>query len=302
MSSSFVKRHRRKLDIHNSKSLITHSEKNTTEQASQLVINSSIKIGSHVCRSNFVVASCRYDVLLGMTWDKPTRPKVDYKNRDVKVEGSSLPLLNDVDRKGDRITISNLSIKKFKSLLRKKATKQDFEVYQVVPVLRKRKTRTQINNVEISEVQRLVAESPQNTKLKHLLERYRTVFKDELPPGLPPERDIDREVETKDGETPPRRGLYQLSPLELEATRECITDLLKKRKIRPSRSPYGAPLFFVKHKRGMLRGVVDYRGLNRITKRNSTPIPRTDEMFDRLSNAKFFSKLDIKSGILAFTR
>lgn len=72
-------------------------------------------------------------------------------------------------------------------------------------------------------------------------------------------------------------------------------DLLKKRKIRHSKCPYGAPLFFVKQK-GRLRGVIDYRALNRITKHNNAPIPRTDEMFDRLGRARFYSKLDLKTG------
>ena len=117
-----------------------------------------------------------------------------------------------------------------------------------------------------------------------------------MPEGLPLEREVDHEIQTEEGARPPKRALFQLSPAELEATKEYISDLLKKGKIRPSRSPYGAPLFFVKQKGGKLRGVVDYRDLNRITKRNSSPIPRTDEMFDILSSAKYFSKLDLKSG------
>lgn len=74
-----------------------------------------------------------------------------------------------------------------------------------------------------------------------------------------------------------------------------MTNLLQKGRIRPSKSPYGAPLFFDK-RTGKLRGVIDYRALNRITKHNNAPIPRTDEMFDRLGGATCFSKLDLKSG------
>jgi hypothetical protein len=71
---------------------------------------------------------------------------------------------------------------------------------------------------------------------------------------------------------------------------------MKTKKIRPSKSPYGAPLFFVKDGNKPLRGVVDYRALNRITKRNNAPLPRSDEMFDRLGGARVFSKLDLKTG------
>ena len=71
---------------------------------------------------------------------------------------------------------------------------------------------------------------------------------------------------------------------------------MKKGKILPSKFPYGAPLFFVKEKDKHLRGIFDYRGLNRIAKRNNAPLPRSDEMFDLLGEAKVFSKMDLKTG------
>ncbi len=117
-----------------------------------------------------------------------------------------------------------------------------------------------------------------------------------MPAGFLPEREIDHEIPIEDGTRPSHRPLYQLSPAELKAAKEYIVDLLEKGKIRPSKSPYGAPLFFVKEKNKPLRGVVDYRALNRVTKRNSSPLPRSDEMFDRLGNARIFSKLDLKTG------
>lgn len=69
-----------------------------------------------------------------------------------------------------------------------------------------------------------------------------------MPEGLPPKRDVDHRIEVDPNSTPPRRGMFQLSPAELLATKEYIEDLLRKGKIRPSKSPYGAPLFFVKQK------------------------------------------------------
>jgi len=132
--------------------------------------------------------------------------------------------------------------------------------------------------------------------LRNVLHKYEDVFREELPAGLPPERPVDHEIETKEEEKPPHRPLYQLSRKELQATKEYVEDLLEKGKIRRSKSPYGAPLFFVKDKDKPLRGVVDYRALNRITKRNNAPLPRSDEMFDLLGEAKVFSKMDLKTG------
>lgn len=70
---------------------------------------------------------------------------------------------------------------------------------------------------------------------------------------------------------------------------------MKSGKIRPSRSPYG-PQMFLKEKDGSLRGVLVYFGLNQITKWNSTAVPRSDETFYRLEQAKVFSKVDLKTG------
>ena len=66
--------------------------------------------------------------------------------------------------------------------------------------------------------------------------------------------------------------------------------------IRPSKSPYGAPVLFVKKKDGSLRMCIDYRALNKITVKNKYPLPRIDELLDRLTNVKVFSKIDLRSG------
>ena len=104
------------------------------------------------------------------------------------------------------------------------------------------------------------------------MERYGNVFQRELLEGLPTKREVDHEIVVEEGSKPPRRPLFQLSPEELKATKDYVDDLLKNKKIRPSKSAYGAPLFFVKEP-DKLRGVVDYRALNLITKKNSTPLP-----------------------------
>lgn len=106
---------------------------------------------------------------------------------------------------------------------------------------------------------------------------------------------LDHAIEIDQTVRLPLRPLYQLSPAELAAVKEYLVDQLKNGKIRRSKSPFGASLFFVKGK-GSLRAVVDYRALNRLTKRNNTPLPRSNEMFDRLGESCVFSKLDLKTG------
>ena len=125
--------------------------------------------------------------------------------------------------------------------------------------------------------------------MERLLAGVESVFKTELRPRLPPKRSVDHEIQVEEDSTPPHRPLLQLSPVELEAAKEYVEKSLKYGKIRPSKSPYGASLFSVKQDKGKLRRVVDYRALNRLTKKNKAPIPRSDEMFDRLGVARIFS-------------
>ena len=87
-----------------------------------------------------------------------------------------------------------------------------------------------------------------------------------------------------------------MSPAELDELKAQLTILLEKGLIRPSKSPWGAPVLFTKKKDGGLRMCLDYRMLNKSTIKNRCPIPRIDEMFDRLSTAKHFTSLDLRSG------
>jgi hypothetical protein len=130
----------------------------------------------------------------------------------------------------------------------------------------------------------------------HVLKQFKSVFPDELPPGLPPEREVDHRIELVPGSTPPSRPTFRLSATELAELKKQLEELTNAGFIRPSKSPYGAPILFVKKKDGTMRMCVDYRALNNITIKNSYPLPRVDELFDRLQGAKYFSKIDLRSG------
>ena len=131
--------------------------------------------------------------------------------------------------------------------------------------------------------------------LEKLLEEFQDVFKTELP-GLPPERPVPITIPLEPGRKPPSRPMFRYSPRELGEIQKQVQDLLSKGLIAPSSSPFGAPVLFVTKKDGTLRMVVDYRELNKITIRNQFPIPRVDDLLDRLHGAKVFSSLDLLSG------
>ena len=75
-----------------------------------------------------------------------------------------------------------------------------------------------------------------------------------------------------------------------------MEEMVNKGFVRPSTSPWGAPVLFVKKKDGSMRLCIDYRELNKVTIRNQYPLPRIDDLFDQLQGAKVFSKSDLRSG------
>ncbi|KAL5545187.1 hypothetical protein UlMin_008971 [Ulmus minor] len=115
-------------------------------------------------------------------------------------------------------------------------------------------------------------------------------------PGLPPDREIQFEIELLPGTAPISKAPYRMAPAELKELQAQLQDLLDKKFIRPSHSPWGAPVLFVKKKDGTLRMCIDYRELNKVTVKNRYPLPRIDDLFDQLKGATIFSKIDLRSG------
>lgn len=106
-----------------------------------------------------------------------------------------------------------------------------------------------------------------DVQLTKILEENKEIFQTRLPLGLSTKRSVDHRIEITEGSKALFQKLYQLSPAELLAAKQYIEGNLAAGKIRPSKSRFGSPLFFAKGKDGTLRGVVDYRGLNHITKK-----------------------------------
>ncbi|GJY80363.1 putative nucleotidyltransferase, ribonuclease H [Tanacetum coccineum] len=98
------------------------------------------------------------------------------------------------------------------------------------------------------------------------------------------------------GAEPISKAPYRMAPIELKELKDQLQELLERGFIRPSVSPWGAPVLFVKKKDGSMRLCIDYRELNKITIRNRYPLPRIDDLFDQLQGAKHFSKIDLRSG------
>ena len=111
----------------------------------------------------------------------------------------------------------------------------------------------------------------------HVLKKFRDVFPDEIP-GLPPNRDIDFKIELMPGAAKVSKTPYRMSTLELIEMKMQLQELLEKKYIMPSVSPWGAPILFVKNKDGTLKLCIVYKQLNKVTMKNKYPLPRIDDL------------------------
>ncbi|GJY49280.1 putative reverse transcriptase domain-containing protein [Tanacetum coccineum] len=121
------------------------------------------------------------------------------------------------------------------------------------------------------------------------------VFPEDLP-GLPPTRPVEFQIDLIPGAAPVARAPYRLAPSKMEELSEQLQELSDKGFIRPSSSPWGAPVLFVKKKDGSFRMCIDYRELNKLTVKNRYPLPRIDDLFDQLQGSSIFLKIDMRSG------
>nr|GFB82494.1 putative reverse transcriptase domain-containing protein [Tanacetum cinerariifolium] len=128
-----------------------------------------------------------------------------------------------------------------------------------------------------------------------IVSEFPDVFPDELP-RIPPVREVEFNIKLILGAEPISKAPYRMAPIELKELKDQLQELLERGFIRPSVSPWGAPVLFVKKKDGSMRLCIDYRELNKITIQNRYPLPRIDDLFDQLQGAMHFSKIDLRSG------
>ena len=129
-----------------------------------------------------------------------------------------------------------------------------------------------------------------------VLQEYEDVFPDEVPPGLPPKRGIEHQIDLVTGASLPNRAAYHTNPEETKQIQRQVEELMRKGYVQESLSPCVVPVLLVPKKDGSWRMCVDCRAINNITIRYRHPIPRLDDMLDELSGAIIFTKIDLRSG------
>ncbi|GJZ88461.1 putative reverse transcriptase domain-containing protein [Tanacetum coccineum] len=146
----------------------------------------------------------------------------------------------------------------------------------------------------------MVKETEDKSKEKRLedvptVPDFSEVFPEDLP-RLPPTRQVKFQIDLVSSAAPVGRSPYRLAPSEMEELSTQLQELFDKGFIRPSSSPWGAPVLFVIKKDGSFRMCIDYRELNKLTVRNRYPLPRIDDLFDQLQGSSVYSKIDLRSG------
>nr|GEV38962.1 putative reverse transcriptase domain-containing protein [Tanacetum cinerariifolium] len=128
-----------------------------------------------------------------------------------------------------------------------------------------------------------------------VVKEFLDVFPNDLP-GLPPVRQVEFQIDLIPRAALVARTPYRLAPSEMQELSNQLQEFIDRGFIRPSTSPWGAPVLFVKKKDGSFRMCIDYRGLNKLTIMNRYLLPRIDDLFDQLQGLSVYSKIDLRSG------
>lgn len=235
-----------------------------------------------------------YDIILGRPWLAKHNPDIDWRHNVVKLRhdqrtillepeaGTSLPPPPEDHPAAHEDSKSDLRSILLSAIQIKKALRTGDEL--VLAIIK-----------EVTE-DKVAADSSaaQHPAASPILAEYPDVF--EPPTGLPPTRHVDHHIDLEPGQPPPFKRTYKLSFAMHDELKRQLEKMINSGIIRVSQSPFGAPVLFVKKKDGSFRMCVDYRALNKITVKNRYPLPRIDELLDRLQGATVFSKLDLASG------
>eukprot|EP00253_Pinus_taeda_P008878 PITA_08878 len=239
------------------------------QSVGSMVRDCSVNIGGCDTKMNLYSTTLgTYDLIVGMDWLESHKAILDCYNKTVLIRNDQgeTKVIKGIRRD---VTLRLISAKKVNKCMRK--------------------------GCKIYAVEMVPTNEKSSDKLHPLLSEFADVFPPELP-GLPPVREIDFSITLKPEVEPISKAPYRMTVPELNELSIQLKELLDQGFIRPSVSPWGAPVIFVKKKDGTLRLCIDYRDLNKATIRNRYPMPRIDDLFDQLKGASVFSKIDLRSG------
>jgi hypothetical protein len=232
--------------------------------------NCSIRIGERILPANLVVFQMLgFDIILGMDWLSKYYASIDCRRKEIIFRP---PYEEEFIFHGSRVRATPTLLS---------AIQASRSVRRGVPAF--------LAYVKAKpEVEKKLEDIP-------IVSGYPNVFA-KISSGLPPDREIEFTIDLFPGTQPIHKAPYRMAPAELKELKQQLQELLDRGFIRPSVSPWGAPVLFVQKKDGLMRLCIDYHELNRVTIKNKYPFPRIDDLFDQLKEATVFSKIDLRSG------
>ena len=225
-----------------------------------------------------------FDLILGRPWLSRVNPAINWKTGTLRIK-----------QKKNTIILSKMDDEATRRI-------SSFLINSITEIRRLRNTQAPmflvaLDRFKSSPESRKTGDEKFQLNLQKLIKEFPDVLPEgEVKPPFPPDRAIEHEIPTEPGKAPPHKPVYRLSEKELAELKTQLEDLINRGFITPSTSPYAAPVLFVPKKDGTSRMVIDYRLLNAMTIKNRYPLPRIDELMDRLQGAKVFSKIDLASG------
>ncbi|XP_078150324.1 uncharacterized protein LOC144545636 [Carex rostrata] len=168
-------------------------------------------------------------------------------------------------------------------------------VKEVVPYISAIEARNLVESGCTAYLKMIMGADTEVSKIANIpvVSEFVDVFPEEIP-GLPPAREVEFKIDLVPGTAPISKVPYRMAPAELKELKVQLEEMLEKGLIRPSTSPWGAPVLFVRKKDGTLRLCIDYRELNKVTVKNKYPLPRIDDLFDQLQGSSVYSKIVLK--------
>ncbi|GJW04181.1 putative reverse transcriptase domain-containing protein, partial [Tanacetum coccineum] len=217
-----------------------------------------------------------FDVIIGMDWLEKYHAVIDCAEKIVRIPWGSKTVIvhGEKSNQGNRTRLNIISCTKTQKYLLK-----GHHVF--------------LAHVTTKETEDKSGEKRLEDVL--IIQDFPTVSPEDLP-GLPPTRQVEFQIDLMPGDAPVARAPYRLAPSEMKELSEQLQELSDKGFIRPSSSPWGAPVLFLKKKDGSFRMFIDYRELNKLTVKNLYPLPRIDDLFDQLQGSSVYSKIDFRSG------
>lgn len=238
-----------------------------------------------------------HKLILGKSWLRLHNPVIDWQRNTVlfgsgfcqahclPLRQTPAPSFSVPSQNNNRFSISMVSATCFLATARQKST--ELFAVSVRDIQKALDIKKKTASEELADMRKTIPSD---------YHEYIDLFLKEVADAkLPPHRYIDHEIPLEEGTKPPFGPLYSMSELELKALREYLEENLSKGFIRASSSSAASPVLFAKKADGSLRFCVDYRALNKITKKNRYPLPLIDETLNRIRSAKVFTRLDLRA-------